>query len=158
MKRIVLIISIGLAAMALGNTTLLAHCQIPCGIYDDHLRLTLMEEHIATIEKSMNEIVKLSADKTANYNQLVRWIGNKDKHADNLSELVTYYFMAQRIMPADQNDAKNHEKYIREITLLHQMLYHAMKTKQTTDLEEIKKLRELLKQFQASYLNKQAEK
>jgi len=135
-----------------------AHCQIPCGIYDDNLRFTLMAEHITTIEKSMKEIIRLSGGKTMDYNQLIRWVQNKDKHADNLSEIVTYYFMAQRVMPADQNDTKNHEKYVREITLLHQLLYHAMKTKQTTDLDEIGKLRELLKQFQASYLAKQAGK
>ena len=114
-----------------------------------------MAEHITTIEKSMKEIIRLSADKAADYNQLVRWVQNKDKHADNLSEIVTYYFMAQRVMPADDKDAKKHEKYVREITLLHQLLYHAMKAKQTTDLEEISKLRELLKQFQEAYLDKQ---
>ena len=32
------------------------HCEIPCGIYDDHLRSHLIEEHIATIEKGMNQI------------------------------------------------------------------------------------------------------
>ena len=27
-----------------------AHCQIPCGIYDDQLRIELMEEHAGTIK------------------------------------------------------------------------------------------------------------
>ena len=30
---------------------LTAHCEIPCGIYDDQLRLQLMREHVMTIEK-----------------------------------------------------------------------------------------------------------
>ena len=155
MKRIMIVVFMSLY---LGNVSLRAHCQIPCGIYDDNLRFTLMAEHITTIEKSMKEVIRLSAVKTTDYNQVVRWVQNKDKHADNLSEIVTYYFMAQRVMPADNKDAKNYEKYVQKINLLHQLLYHAMKAKQTTDLEEINKLRELLKQFQASYLDKQAEK
>ena len=36
-----------------------AHCQIPCGIYDDELRVQLIEEHIGTVEKSMKMIVEL---------------------------------------------------------------------------------------------------
>ena len=30
-----------------------AHCEIPCGIYDDEMRLKMIAEHITTIEKSM---------------------------------------------------------------------------------------------------------
>ena len=31
-----------------------SHCQIPCGIYDDLMRIHQMEEHVETIEKSMD--------------------------------------------------------------------------------------------------------
>ena len=30
---------------------------------------------------------------------MVRWVVNKEVHADELSDIVTYYFMAQRIKP-----------------------------------------------------------
>lgn len=33
-----------------------AHCQIPCGIYDDAARFKALAEHITTIEKSITEI------------------------------------------------------------------------------------------------------
>ena len=36
-----------------------AHCQIPCGIYDDAARITMMEEHVTTIEKSMKQIIRM---------------------------------------------------------------------------------------------------
>ena len=32
------------------------HCQIPCGIYDDLMRIHQMEEHVLTIEKSINKL------------------------------------------------------------------------------------------------------
>ena len=59
-----------------------AHCQIPCGIYNDEVRFTLMQEHVTTIEKSMKLIVELSEDPKENANQLVRWTVNKEEHAD----------------------------------------------------------------------------
>ena len=33
----------------------LAHCEIPCGIYDDQTRVQLIHEHIGTIEKAMTK-------------------------------------------------------------------------------------------------------
>ena len=53
-----------------------AHCEIPCGIYDDRARTERMAEHIRTIEKSMNTIKELREAEDKNYNQLVRWINN----------------------------------------------------------------------------------
>ena len=58
-----------------------AHCEIPCGIYADSIRISLIEEHITTIEKSMNQINEISASSSPNYNQLVRWVTNKEEHA-----------------------------------------------------------------------------
>jgi len=128
-----------------------AHCQIPCGIYGDAMRIDMIEEDITTIEKSMNEINRLSKEKDINYNQLVRWIDNKDDHAAKLTEIVTYYFMAQRVKPSGTDDAD----YVKKITLLHSMMVEAMKCKQTTDLEHVKNLRDLTAQFRDAYLSKE---
>jgi nickel superoxide dismutase len=121
-----------------------AHCQIPCGIYDDRARITLMEEHVATIEKSMNEIAKLSADSSQNMNQLVRWVSSKDEHADQLTEIVTYYFLTQRIKP----DSANYEA---ELKALHGMMLSAMRCKQTVDLKNVEDLKALIHRFEALY-------
>ena len=59
-----------------------AHCEIPCGIYDDQMRINLIKEHITTIEKSMIQIMKIEKEKDHHSNQLVRWIMNKEHHAD----------------------------------------------------------------------------
>jgi len=129
-----------------------SHCQIPCGIYDDPARLAEIAEDVTTVEKSMKQIVELSAAQKPDYNQLVRWVNNKDDHADKLSHIVTYYFMAQRVAPADKSDAAAYEAYVNKITLLHQMLVYSMKCKQTTDLANIEKLRTLLADFKTAYL------
>ncbi len=129
-----------------------AHCEIPCGIYDDDTRITLLNEHITTIEKSMNEIVKLSAESPQNQNQLVRWVMNKEDHANQFQEIVTQYFMTQRVKPlTPDSDAATTEKYVRQLTLLHEMLVYAMKSKQTTDTANTTKLRELVHDFSHVY-------
>src|SRR5210317_661583 len=124
-----------------------AHCEVPCGIYDDQMRVTMISEHITTIEKSMKQIMEIQKEKNHNANQLVRWITNKENHANELQEIVSQYFMTQRI----KFDAKNYDK---KISMLHQMLVYAMKCKQTTDLENIQKLREALKGFETLYFAK----
>jgi len=131
-----------------------SHCQIPCGIYDDEARFGEIAEHITTIEKSMKEIEKLSTEAKPNMNQIVRWVNNKEHHADELSEIVTYYFMAQRIKLPEEGNTKEQNQYIKKLTLLHHMLVHAMKSKQTTDLANVLELRSLLDEFHKEYFGK----
>lgn len=128
-----------------------SHCQIPCGIYDDPMRFKMMAEDILTVEKSMKAINELSAQPQKDMNQIVRWVNNKDLHADKFSETVTYYFMAQRLKPAEPSDAVAYDSYIKQLTLLHKMLVTAMKAKQTSDLAQTAKLTELLAEFKAAY-------
>ena len=146
---------IGLTILA-GLLTSIAysHCQIPCGIYDDQARFDMIAEHITTIEKSMNEIRKLSEQDKPNMNQIVRWVQNKDKHADDMSRIITYYFMAQRVKPANKADADAYGEYVKKLTLLHKMLVYSMKAKQTTELANVEKLRSLLTEFHLAYFGK----
>ena len=154
MKRLIISLA-GIAFLTVFFVRLVfPHCEIPCGIYNDEVRITLLAEHITTIEKSINKIQALTADKNVNQNQLVRWINNKEHHADEFQHIVFQYFMTQRIKPADKKDTKNYSSYITKLTLLHEMLIYAMKSKQSTDLENIKKLRTLLDQFRTAYLGK----
>ena len=132
------------------GTRVYSHCQIPCGIYDDPARFKMIKEHIDTIEKSMKQIDQLSQSDRANINQVVRWINNKENHADELSEIITHYFMAQRVKPVNA-ESDVYPKYIKQLTLLHEMLVTSMKCKQTTDLQYVEKLRELLKEFTEVY-------
>ena len=121
-----------------------AHCEIPCGIYDDMMRVNMIAEHITTIEKAMKQIIELEGQKATSYNQLIRWVMNKERHADELQEIVTQYFMTQRI----KFDTKG---YSEKLTVLHKLLVYAMKCKQTTDTAHINTLRSLLKEFEGLY-------
>ena len=124
-----------------------AHCEIPCGIYDDQMRINLIKEHITTIEKSMIQILELEKEKHHHSNQLVRWIMNKENHADKLQEIVTQYFMTQRI----KIDTQNYEK---KLGLLHQLLIFSMKCKQTADTKNTDQLKKIINDFEAIYFDK----
>jgi len=135
-----------------------SHCQIPCGIYSDPARFDMIAENITTIEKSMKQITELSQKDKPDFNQIVRWVYNKEKHADELSHIVTYYVMAQRLKPADKAKGKDYEEYVEKLTSLHEMLVYSMKAKQTTDLTNVEKLRALLAEFRTAYFRAGAHK
>jgi nickel superoxide dismutase len=152
MEKIILdsLLVLSVVLMAL---PVLAHCEIPCGIYDDETRFKLIAEDITTIEKGINEIHTLSGDKDTNYNQIVRWVKNKDEHAVRIQDTVYQYFMTQRVKPPESTKGDEYQQYVEKISLLHGLLIHAMKAKQTTDLENIEKMRELLEKFRTAYFS-----
>jgi nickel superoxide dismutase len=129
-----------------------AHCEIPCGIYGDETRFTIMREHIATIEKSMRSIQKLGEARDKDWNQLVRWVDNKELHAAKLQEVVWQYFLTQRVkLPEDQ---AGRQAYLRQLELLHRLSVYAMKCKQTVDLEWVEKLGAAVDEFEKAYLGR----
>ena len=149
MKTKIVQLALAVVFLAIFAANATSHCEIPCGIYDDQLRIKMLLEHITTIEKSMRQIVELEKADHHHANQLVRWVVNKDLHADKLQEVVAQYFMTQRI----KLGAKD---YAKKLSVLHQMLVYGMKCKQTTDLANAEKLRSLVKQFETLYFGKQA--
>lgn len=131
-----------------------AHCEIPCGIYADSVRITLILEHITTIEKAMNNINRLSNSENVNYNQLVRWVVNKEEHAEKIQDIVSQYFLHQRIKLTDVSDKEKHNKYLKQLSSLHEILVYSMKAKQSVKQEVIEKLRNSVNIFSKLYFHK----
>lgn len=131
-------------SLILAAASVQAHCEIPCGIYDDEMRLDMISEHVTTIEKSMNRIMELQKEKELNYNQLVRWIDNKEHHANEIQHIVSQYFLTQRLKFDDK-------EYVKKVSSLHKILVYAMKCKQTVDLDNLEKLRKACREFEAFY-------
>jgi len=146
-RHLARVLSLVLPGILLLVSLAAAHCEIPCGIYDDEMRIEMLREHITTIEKSMNQVILLEKDANRKANQLTRWVMNKEQHADELQEIVSQYFMTQRLTP----DAKD---YASKLQFLHEMLLAGMKSKQTTDLGQVKRLRELVDMFEKAYFVK----
>lgn len=126
---------------------LFAHCQIPCGIYSDAMQIIQIKEDLKTIEKSISMIKKLSGEyDPQSLNQLNRWISSKEKHAQNIQDLISQYFLTQRIKQSSKN-------YENELITLHQLLVSVMKCKQSINNENVKRSVALLNDFSELYFD-----
>ena len=145
--------AIVLVLLVFSSVSVFGHCEIPCGIYGDEARFKAIAEDLKTIEKSMIQIQSLALDPNNHLNQVVRWVNNKEKHADHIRDTVAQYFLAQRIKVPAAGDAAAEEVYSQKLSLLHKMVVSAMKCKQTVDTENVKNLHKYLDQFQKLYQN-----
>ena len=122
-----------------------AHCQIPCGIYNDYARVQSMLEDVATIEKSVKLIGELSGKTDPqSLNQLFRWVMNKEEHAQHIISTISDYFLTQRVKPGQ-------EDYSERLIKHHKIIIAAMKAKQNTDISLVKDLREGIEKLSYYY-------
>ena len=145
MKKIFITI---LTISLLSNNLVLAHCQIPCGIYNDALRIITMKENFQTIKKSMDQIEKLSSlSDPLSKNQTTRWINTKESHAQDIQVVISEYFLTQRIKESDK-------EYTKKLEHLHKLLVIAMKCKQTINISYTDQASSLIDDFSRIYFDK----
>lgn len=137
MKKIIATVFLLLAAMVpipMLQQTVYAHCQIPCGIYDDNARVQSMLEDAETVEKSIKMINALSEKSDAHSrNQLVRWVMNKENHAQKIITTISDYFLTQRVKSSQ-------EDYTKRLVDHHAVIVSAMKAKQNAEMSYVKTL------------------
>ena len=143
-------------SLLLFSTQLYPHCQIPCGVYDDTMRVKMIEEHTLTILKSMNYIASNQND-LEQQNQVTRWIINKEEHAQDIQNIVSEYFLTQRIKLKDDSK-ESKELYHAQLAALHSILLDAMKCKQTIDTNNTTSLLENLNNFVNLYFDEHGKK
>ena len=139
------------AIMMAGLTPLIssAHCQIPCGIYSDNVRVVMMLEDVETLEKSISMLNKLALKKDVqSKSQFARWVTNKEEHAQKIIKTISNYYLTQRVKPS-QTD------YVERLKAHHAIIINAMKVKQNTDEKNVATLKEsvnaLLKYYPAEH-------
>merc|ERR1719491_2216349 len=99
-----------------------AHCQVPCGIFTDNLRIEGMVEDAATIRKSVVQSQELhAAAKLQDIHQMHRWIATKEEHAQKIMTTIGDYFMAQKVKKAELTD----QEYKEVLVLLHTVMTSA---------------------------------
>ena len=145
-----------IAIVLIFSAQLNAHCQIPCGVYDDTMRVKMIEEHTLTILKSMNYI-SMNQNDLEKQNQVTRWILNKEEHAQEIQDIVSEYFLTQRIKLKD-NSKESKDLYHAQLAALHSILLDAMKCKQTIDSNITTSLLENLNKFVNLYFDEYGKK
>lgn len=138
-------VAVLLSAVLVAPRLVNAHCQIPCGIYDDNARVVAMLEDVATIQKSIKLINEL-ASKTdvQSKQQFVRWVNNKELHAQKIIESISDYFMTQRVKPSQKD-------YVERLKKHHAVVLGAMKAKQKADPAVAAELEKSVKALLAYY-------
>ena len=144
MKRL-LMSAVLVAAAVVPMAYLGAHCEVPCGIYDDGARFTQMLEDQSTIAKALDQIVQLAeSHEPTGLNQLSRWVSTKETHATNIQHTIAQYFMTQKIKSDDA-------AYVEKLTAAHGVMVAAMKCKQSADPAAAAALKKAIVAFQTIY-------
>ncbi len=129
------------AALLTSASEARAHCQIPCGIYDDHNRVHQLREDTTTIAKSVKELGALAGKTDAqSLNQAVRWVMNKDAHAEKIIRTISDYFLTQKLPPPPASDKKGYAAYLEKLARHHAVMVAAMKCKQSGKADSVKAL------------------
>ena len=122
-----------------------AHCQVPCGIYDDHARVQAMLEDATTVAKAAKMMAELTGKTDPqSVNQSVRWVMNKEEHAQNVIDTISDYFLTQRVKPSQAD-------YVARLVKHHTVIIAAMKAKQNADVSFAIKLYESIAALAAYY-------
>lgn len=123
----VIVLSLVLATPQL----LWAHCQVPCGIYDDHARVEAMLEDVTTVKKAVTMLNELAAkNDVQSKQQFTRWVMNKESHSQKIISTISDYFLTQRVK-ASQKD------YVERLKAHHAVIVAAMKTKQNASMDHV---------------------
>ncbi len=142
-RTLVFALAIGSLYVVTGHpSSVSAHCQVPCGIYDDGARIKAMLEDVTTIDKAVAEINSHSDSHAAlDVNQVVRWVNTKEEHASKIIETVSLYFLTQKVKPVAASEA-GYQDYLKTLADHHAVMRAAMKTKQTVDPAAVNELKE----------------
>ena len=138
-----LLLSAVIAAFSISIAS--AHCQVPCGIYDDNARVHAMLEDAATVSKAVAEIDSLAGKSdTQSLNQKVRWVTNKESHAQKVISTISDYFLTQRVKSSQ-------EDYVERLKKHHAVIVAAMKAKQNVSKETAEALTAAITELEAYY-------
>lgn len=122
-----------------------AHCQIPCGIYDDQRAFAEMKQDAETIARSLRGIAEATSA-----HDIARWTMNKETHAQNIQDMAQSYFLAQRVKVSAKG-SDGYSDYVTSATALHQIIVAAMKTKQSADPGRVDGLEAAIEDYETHY-------
>jgi len=107
-----------------------SHCQMPCGVYHDDMVFDEVDQYVETMYKGVS-VLKNSAFVTLKERQdFIRWVMEKEKESDKVAELITKYFLQQKIKPGEVDTQK-------KVLAAHNLLFLLVGIKQNCSLEEV---------------------
>lgn len=117
-----------IASLLIAQTSLTAHCQMPCGIYHDDMVYDQIDQYAETMYKAMSELNSNKFETVKERAQFCRWVLAKENQSCEAADLFTKYFLQQKIKPGEEDTT--------EKTLLAQkLLFLMVQIKQNTDIK-----------------------
>eukprot|EP00928_Gymnodinium_smaydae_P087886 TRINITY_DN72075_c0_g1_i1.p2 TRINITY_DN72075_c0_g1~~TRINITY_DN72075_c0_g1_i1.p2 ORF type:complete len:205 (-),score=58.76 TRINITY_DN72075_c0_g1_i1:311-865(-) len=127
------------------------HCQVPCGIFHDHGRVSAILEDAQTIRKAVAQAQELhKTGKLQDTHQMVRWIMTKEEHAAKIMTTIAEYFLAQKV----KKELLSEHDYHTALELHHAVMVAAMKTKQSSEMAAVDALDKAIAALRPMYEQK----
>ena len=142
---------VALVCLTTWSARVAAHCQVPCGIYDDGGRIQMLLEDTRTIQKATASIEQLASKTDAqSRNQLTRWVITKEQHASHIITTVAEYFLTQKVkvVAAGEN---GHDAYLSHLADHHAVMAAAMRTKQKVSADAVSELQKAIEKMAQHY-------
>ena len=115
--------------------TLTAHCQMPCGIYQDAMIYDLIDQYAETMVKAVTVMNQSKFETVRERNEFMRWVMEKEKESNDTSQLITTFFMQQKIKPGEPDTQKR-------IEAAHKLLCLIVAIKQNADVKIVESFTE----------------
>lgn len=121
-----------------------AHCQMPCGIYHDDMVYDQIDQFVETAYKGIAIMNQNKGVTPKDKNEFIRWVIQKEKCCDETADLITTYFLQQKIKPDEPET-------IKRLTLAHKLLFGIVAIKQNSDLDFVRSFNNDWEQFKLMF-------
>lgn len=115
----------------LSPLSLIAHCQMPCGIYHDNMVYDQIDQYVETMYKGITVLNDNKFSSVKERNEFARWVYEKEHETKDAADLILRYFLQQKIKPGEADTVKR-------LTSAHKLLFLMVAIKQGVDLETVK--------------------
>lgn len=120
----------GLFVAACYTLDLNAHCQMPCGIYHDDMVFDQIDQYVETVVKGITVLEDSKFKTIRERNEFIRWVMEKEKSSNDVAELITTFFLQQKIKPGEEDTPER-------LASAHRLLFLLVKIKQNADLKVV---------------------
>lgn len=133
-----------LLCCTLSQTQISAHCQMPCGIYHDEMVFDQVDQYIETMVKGISVLKEDKFKSIQDYNVATRWIILKEEASIEIADLITVYFLQQKIKPGEEDTTK-------KVISAHKLLFYLVQIKQLVDLRAVNDFYEEWEKFKLMF-------
>lgn len=121
-----------------------AHCQMPCGIYHDDMVFDQIDQFVETVYKGISVMNESKFNSVKDKNEFIRWVMQKEKSCCEAADIISTYFLQQKIKPDEPDTMKR-------LQSAHKLLFLIVAIKQNTDLEFVKQFNEEWEKFKLMF-------